>query len=132
MLEKALFTPWSSRFVRDVKAAGRPVFHWTANEDDFMRWSIKHGADGVITDNPKRFLEVCDEWEHGKRDIHFSRAQWYSIIWINFMVILFGGVFWYRFRSLPGTKPRRRPEPASPTVIDTAPGVSVTEQKEDQ
>ncbi|KAL8662744.1 MAG: hypothetical protein Q9202_004436 [Teloschistes flavicans] len=60
MLEKALFTPWSSRFVRDVKAAGRPVFHWTANEDDFMRWSIKHGADGVITDNPKRFLEYHD------------------------------------------------------------------------
>ncbi|KAL8638302.1 MAG: hypothetical protein Q9228_004541 [Teloschistes exilis] len=132
MLQKTLFAPWSSRFVRDVKAAGRPIFHWTVNEDDFMRWSIKQGADGVITDDPKRFLEVCEEWEHGKRAIHFTAGQCFMIIWVNLMIILFGSIFWWRFRSLPGTKPRRRPEPVSPSVVDAAPGVSATEQKEDQ
>ncbi|KAL8689965.1 MAG: hypothetical protein Q9218_004481 [Villophora microphyllina] len=132
MLVKSLFSPWGRRFVRDVKAAKRPLFYWTVNEDDFMRWSIKHGADGVITDNPKRFLEICDEWEHRKREIHFSKGQWFSIIWINFMIILFGCIFWWRFGALPGRKPRRKPEPVTPSVIDTGPGVSVTEQKEDQ
>lgn len=97
-----------------------------------MRWSIKQGADGVITDDPKRFLEVCDEWEHGKRAIHFSAGQWFMIIWVNLMILLFGSIFWWRFRSLPGAKPRRRPEPASPSVVDAAPGVSATELKEDQ
>ena len=98
-----------------------------------MRWSIKHGADGVITDDPKRFLEVCDEWEHGKRRIHFTRQQWGQIIWINFMIMLFGCIFWYRFGSLPGGKLKRRPTTAvERDEMEPGPGVSVIEHQEDQ
>ncbi|KAL8827571.1 MAG: hypothetical protein Q9170_006965 [Blastenia crenularia] len=132
MLEKALFGPGGSRFIRDVRAAGRPMFHWTVNEDDFMRWSIKHEADGVITDDPKRFLEVCDEWEHGKRDIHFNKNQWFSIIWTNFMIMAFHFVFWWRFGSLPGSKPKRKPKQISPNPKQTGLGVSMTDKREDQ
>ncbi|KAL8701674.1 MAG: hypothetical protein Q9201_004777 [Fulgogasparrea decipioides] len=132
ILQKSLLGPGGSRFVRDVKAARRPLFHWTVNEDGFMRSSIRHGADGVITDNPKRFLEVCDEWEHGKREIHFDRGQWFSIVWFNFMIILFGCIFWWRFGSLPGGKPKRKPAPLRLSEVDSGPGVSVTERKEDQ
>ncbi|KAL8708669.1 MAG: hypothetical protein Q9220_006494 [cf. Caloplaca sp. 1 TL-2023] len=57
MLQHSLFGPGGTRFIRDAKAAGRPIFHWTVNQDDLMRWSIRQGADGVITDDPKRFLE---------------------------------------------------------------------------
>ncbi|KAL8729697.1 MAG: hypothetical protein Q9181_004902 [Wetmoreana brouardii] len=132
ILQKSLFGPGGSRFVRDVKAARRPLFHWTVNEDDFMRSSIRHRADGVITDNPKRFLEVCDEWEHGKREIHFHRGQWFSIVWFNFMIILFGCIFWWRFGSLPGGKVKRKPAPLRQDEMNSGPGVSVTERQEDQ
>ncbi|KAL8995157.1 MAG: hypothetical protein Q9169_005066 [Polycauliona sp. 2 TL-2023] len=109
ILELSLFGLGGSRFVRDAKAAGRPLFFWTVNDDDHMRWSIKRGADGVITDDPKRFLEVCEEWEHGKRDTHFSRKQWYQLIWINLMIFIFGCIFWWKFGALPGGKVKRPP-----------------------
>ncbi|KAL8918090.1 MAG: hypothetical protein Q9172_005562 [Xanthocarpia lactea] len=133
ILEMSLFGPGGSRFIRDAKTAGRPIFHWTVNQDNHMRWSIKHGADGVITDDPKRFLEVCEEWEHGKRRIHFTRQQWGQIIWINFMIMLFGCIFWFRFGSLPGGKPkRRRATAAKRDEMKSGPGVSVIEHQEDQ
>ncbi|KAL8730927.1 MAG: hypothetical protein Q9166_003717 [cf. Caloplaca sp. 2 TL-2023] len=132
ILQLSLLGPGGSRFVRDAKAAGRPLFHWTVNQDDHMRWSIKHGADGVITDDPKRFLEVCDEWEHGKRAIHYTRKQWFQIIWFNFMIILFGCIFWWKFGSLPGGKPKRRPMHGKRSEVGSGPGVSVIEHKEDR
>lgn len=132
ILELSLFGPGGSRFVRDAKAAGRPLFHWTVNQDDHMRWSIKHGADGVITDDPKRYLEVCEEWIHGKRGIQFTWKQWYQIIWINFMIILFGCMFLFKFGSLPGGKPKRRPVQGKGSEVRSGPGVSVTEHRENQ
>lgn len=82
--------PWGGQFLRDAKAAGRPVFGWTVNEDNMMRWSIKHELDGVITDDPKRFLEVCDEWEHGKRTIDLGCLHFLLIIWLHISVTIFG------------------------------------------
>ncbi|KAL8670937.1 MAG: hypothetical protein Q9168_004552 [Polycauliona sp. 1 TL-2023] len=114
ILVLSLFGPGGSRFIRDAKAAGRPLFFWTVNDDNHMRWSIKHGADGVITDNPKRFLEVCEEWEHGKRDVHFTRKQWFQIIWFSLMNIIFGCIFWWKFGALPGGNVKR--PPAQPKV----------------
>lgn len=98
MLAKALMLPFlGARFIRDAKAKGRPLYVWTVNEEDMMKWSIKRGFDGVITDDPERFLEVCDEWEQGKRDIEISWGQWMGIAWINFMVIVFGTIFWWKY-----------------------------------
>ncbi|KAL8864578.1 MAG: hypothetical protein Q9198_009775 [Flavoplaca austrocitrina] len=132
ILEISLFGPGGSRFVRDAKAAGRPLFVWTVNDDDHMRWSIKQGVDGVITDDPKRFLEVCDEWEHGKRDIHFTRKQWGQIIWFNLMIFIFRCIFWWRFGTLPGGTPRRFPVKVKAVERESGPGASVVEHKEDQ
>ena len=98
MLVKALMLPFlGARFIRDAKRKGRPLYVWTVNEEDIMKWSIKQGFDGVITDDPGRFLEVCDEWEQGKRDIEISWGQWMGIAWINFMVIIFGTIFWWKY-----------------------------------
>ncbi|OJD34307.1 glycerophosphoryl diester phosphodiesterase [Diplodia corticola] len=45
----------------------RPVFAWTVNKERMMRWSIQKGLDGVVTDDPKRFLDECERWK-GKKD----------------------------------------------------------------
>ena len=59
MLQKTLVGPIGSIFIRDVKKAGRSIFLWTVNEEHWMQWSIKKEVDGVITDDPKKYLEVC-------------------------------------------------------------------------
>ncbi|KAL9042147.1 MAG: hypothetical protein Q9214_003871, partial [Letrouitia sp. 1 TL-2023] len=81
ILQKTVFGPGGRRLLRDVKAAGRPIYFWTVNGESMMRWSIAKEADGVITDDPKRFLEVCDEWEHGKREVAIARGEWATIVW---------------------------------------------------
>ncbi|OTA96431.1 hypothetical protein M434DRAFT_55933, partial [Hypoxylon sp. CO27-5] len=46
-----------SRFIRDMKRSGHPIHVWTVNDEDWMEWSIRKELDGVITDDPKLFLE---------------------------------------------------------------------------
>lgn len=65
LLANSLLGPWGTRFVADAHAAGRSVLVWTVNDDDWMRWSIRKGVDGVITDDPQRYLEICRAWPDG-------------------------------------------------------------------
>ena len=71
-----------------------------------MKWSISKGLDGVITDDPKKFLEVCDDWERGKREIVIVWKQWVSILWVQLMVIVFGSIFWWKYGGREGKKRR--------------------------
>ncbi|KAI0376013.1 PLC-like phosphodiesterase [Hypomontagnella monticulosa] len=60
MLYATLALPFfGPRFIRDMKRAGHPVHSWTVNDEDWMEWAIKRELDGVVTDDPKLFLEVC-------------------------------------------------------------------------
>lgn len=72
---------------------------WTVNEDDMMRWSINKELDGVITDDPKRFNEVCDEWTAGKREVHAGPQTWLMVLWIQFMLLVFGALFRWKYRD---------------------------------
>lgn len=112
MLQKILIGPVGARFLRDAKSLGRPVLCWTVNEENLMRWTIKNGLDGVITDDPKRFLEVCDQWEQGKRKISIQPKDFLLFLWLNLMVALFGTLFrWkYPFRAGFAYKKTRRCE----------------------
>ncbi len=126
MLQKTLLVPYfGKRFIRDAKDKGRPIFAWTVNEEDMMRWCISKGLDGVITDDPKKFLEVCDDWERGKRDIHISLTQWMMVLWINLMVLAFGGIFWWRHGGMGKQKKRngRKGKEAMPFLSEPAEGL---------
>ncbi|WDK20437.1 glycerophosphoryl diester phosphodiesterase [Colletotrichum graminicola] len=63
MFQKALVGPVGQRFIRDVQEADRRLFAWTVNDEEWMEWSIRAGVDGVITDDPELFLEVCRRWK---------------------------------------------------------------------
>ena len=89
--------PFGSKFLRDAQSVSRPVYVWTVNEDEMMRWSINKGVDGVITDDPQRFLEICAEWESGRRAPHVTWRQWMQVLWINLLVCVFGTIFWWRY-----------------------------------
>jgi hypothetical protein len=63
MLQKVLLGPIGANFIKDVRKAGRQLFVWTVNDENLMKWSIQRYVDGVITDDPKKFKEVCDNYD---------------------------------------------------------------------
>ena len=65
-----------------------------------MRWSISKGLDGVITDDPKKFMEVCKDWEKGKREIRISMKGKVMAAWINLMILIFGTIFYWKYGGI--------------------------------
>ncbi|KAI9673343.1 MAG: hypothetical protein M1829_004110 [Trizodia sp. TS-e1964] len=98
MLQKILVGPAGTRFLQDAKAAGRPVYVWTVNEAEMMRWSIRKQVDGVITDNPEHYLDVCRHYDGTKRLERLSLKTYASIIWVNIMATFFGLLFRRKLR----------------------------------
>lgn len=62
-----LMGPLGRGFLEEARAARRHVYLWTVNSPALMRWAIRHGVDGVITDEPAHFKQVCEEWEKEQR-----------------------------------------------------------------
>ncbi|KAI1389846.1 PLC-like phosphodiesterase [Hypoxylon trugodes] len=62
MLSFTLAMPILGRlFIRDMRRMGRSIYTWTVFEDErWMEWFVRQELDGVITDDPKLFLEICD------------------------------------------------------------------------
>lgn len=98
MLQEVLLGPFGSRFLSKAKAENRTVLVWTVNNELLMRWCIKRGLDGVITDNPKKFLDVRDKWNEGDAVGFMSLKLLWEVIRLNFMTIMFGFAFWRKFR----------------------------------
>lgn len=100
LLQKTLY--FSVGFLRSVQAANRPIVLWTINEDPMMRWSINKGVDGVITDDPKRFKEVTEEWTSGRRNVVITWRAWCLTVWVYFMTMVFTVIFRYKSRAKKG------------------------------
>ena len=94
MLQKVLLGPIGANFIKDVKDAGRQIFTWTVNDDNMMRWSIQKEVDGVITDDPRRFKEICDNWTDNEPVARPSVAQWLYTFWLYMLI----GTFFPRFK----------------------------------
>lgn len=79
MLQKVLLGPIGANFMKDVRKAGRQLFVWTVNDENLMKWSIQRRVDGVITDDPKKFKEVCDNYGDNEPPANVSLFQWMSV-----------------------------------------------------
>ena len=88
MYQASLMLPWGQAFVRKAQNDGRPVYAWTVNEERRMRWDIRHGLDGVITDDPKLFLEVREGWHEGVKE-DLNMRMWLDVLRANFFVMIF-------------------------------------------
>ena len=97
MLQKVLFGPIGANFIHDVREAGRQLFIWTVNDDNMMRWGIQKEVDGVITDDPKRFKEICDNWTDNEPIARPSVAQLLYTFWLYVLIGTFFPVFKWRF-----------------------------------
>ncbi|ORY13129.1 PLC-like phosphodiesterase [Clohesyomyces aquaticus] len=96
LLQGVLMTPWGKAFIRKAHCDNRPVFAWTVNEEKRMRWDIRHNIDGVITDDPKKFLQVRRGYHDGMRE-GFSIMLFLDILRINFFALIFGILLRRRF-----------------------------------
>jgi phosphatidylglycerol phospholipase C len=126
ILQKVLVGPLGRRFIRDARKAGRSLLVWTVNEEEWMEWSIRKAVDGVITDDPKKFLDVCARHEaatgSGKGSVEGAAhrptleakrravrrwAELYlDIIKFNVLTIIMTGVFIYHL-GWPSTQVRK-------------------------
>ena len=69
---------------------------WTVNDEYMMKWAIKKGLDGVISDEPQKFLAVVEGWKRGEREMKLTMRQVFLLAWYNLMVMIFGLVFWWK------------------------------------
>ncbi|KAJ5245819.1 hypothetical protein N7468_000802 [Penicillium chermesinum] len=63
-----LLGPLGRGFMEEALAARRKVYLWTVNEVNLMRWGIRHGAAGIITDYPALYKQVREEWEKEQKE----------------------------------------------------------------
>jgi glycerophosphoryl diester phosphodiesterase len=101
MLQKVLFGPIGANFIKDVRKAGRQLFVWTVNDENLMKWSIQRHVDGVITDDPKKFKEVCDNYGDHEPTANPGVYQWLLVPYSY----CFHSYRWYRRVAL--TNPGR-------------------------
>jgi phosphatidylglycerol phospholipase C len=97
MLQKVMIGPLGTKFMRDCKKADRPLFLWTVNDEGWMKWSIRKEVDGVITDDPKKFVEVCEKYDETAPIHRLTIKELPSLVWINFLIIVFGYLFRFRY-----------------------------------
>jgi phosphatidylglycerol phospholipase C len=97
MLQKVMVGPFGNKFLNEIKAAERSIFLWTVNDEESMKWAIMKEVDGVITDDPKKYLEVSEDYSGEK--FRLSIKQLGTAIWINILAIFFSFIFRFRYLS---------------------------------
>lgn len=103
MLHQVLHSPIGSRFICKAKSLNREIFAWTVNDENRMWWCIRKELDGVVTDDPKKFLEVCRDYEQPplEKDIgtkeRYAARDWANIVRIQVLVAVFVVLFSFKF-----------------------------------
>jgi hypothetical protein len=106
MNQAALMMPWGKAFIRKAQREQRAMYAWTVNEESRMRWDIRQGLDGVITDDPKLFLEVRKAWHEGTKD-GLRVRDWLDIARTNVFALIYTVLFWIMFGRGEGRSKRR-------------------------
>ncbi|KAE9977230.1 hypothetical protein BLS_001561 [Venturia inaequalis] len=107
MLQAVLVGPMGGAFMKEAKQYNRSIFAWTVNEERRMRWCINEGLDGVISDDPEKFLQISKEYENAiirqkergtlQKKEKFTIGDWFEILRTHFFVTLFLALFKWKF-----------------------------------
>lgn len=74
---------------RDQRQHDQLIFSWSDNADQWMAQSIRNGFDGVITDDPKRFIELYGQWDDARVRKRASRwTLWELAFWLGINIIV--------------------------------------------
>jgi phosphatidylglycerol phospholipase C len=108
LLQWALKGPLGASFIGKAKRLKRAIFVWTVNEEKDMRWCIQKEFDGVISDDPKKFLDLCDDWEQAPNPVGWTLGEWFGLFKMQFLIGLY--YFMFRWRVGSGIEKRYRAE----------------------
>lgn len=97
MAQQMMAGPSGNAFLKEVQAAKRAMFFWTVNEEKWMKWSIHKQIDGVITDDPKKYLEVCAAYD-GKK-VRLPLQAWVTVLCFNILGAVFSVLFQRKYGS---------------------------------
>lgn len=98
MLLPILMAPGGRKFIRECQEKyKRPLLAWTVNEKDKMEWCIRRKLDGIITDDPSMFLEVCEQHDEYSKEPLMPVGFWsfFELLRIYIMV----SCLWFMFRK---------------------------------
>lgn len=59
-----------------------------------MDWCIRRKLDGVITDDPEKFLKYCSTWDENAKPPAWPTAVLLNMIRVNIFAWIFGLIFW--------------------------------------
>jgi hypothetical protein len=93
ILQATLVSPFGRKFIRDAKAAERRVLSWTVNDEKNLDWCTRRKLDGVVTDDPKKFLELQNQFAESKQPPAWSVTQIPNLLRINIMIWIFTFIF---------------------------------------
>lgn len=108
----ALVTHAQQRFVKEAHDAGKPVYLWTVNDAQAMRFCMHLGVDAILSDDPSKTRQVQGEdltrW-HPQRDFWtWKRTAWGYLHNVLLFFVMLHRIFW-RFRTL-RTQPYLKPQ----------------------
>jgi phosphatidylglycerol phospholipase C len=102
MLIPILIAPGGKRFIREAKETHhRQLYAWTVNDKDKMEWCIRRQLDGVITDDPAKFLSVCDSFDETKAEPWMALTLLAYLDVIRICVWIFVAKWFFRKYFLP-------------------------------
>jgi phosphatidylglycerol phospholipase C len=96
MLQGALMGSAGASFLRKAKTLKRPVFAWTVNDAKSMRWCISEELDGVISDEPKDYLDVCRQWQRREDVPTYSLVEKFGTFRLRCLLVVYS--WWYRWK----------------------------------
>ncbi|KAK0247918.1 hypothetical protein LTR59_009334 [Friedmanniomyces endolithicus] len=101
MLLPILIAPGGRSFLRDARKDHRQVLAWTVNAEDRMEWCIRRKLDGVITDDPEKFLRVCERFDERERE-SLLPSDLRSFLYMHWTwVFITVALWWYKGRFMP-------------------------------
>lgn len=97
MMFYALLMPGGKRFLRDAQDKyKRKVLSWTINGEDNMKWCIRKGLDGVVTDEVELYLDVAERFdETQERDpwlpvsLKVLWAAMKAYVWVRVLLVFY-------------------------------------------
>lgn len=92
-----LVSPSGRGFLKDARARERAMYTWTVNDEKSMDWCIRQGFDGVITDDPKKFLALCDTFEPSSKPPPWAWSTIINFARINFFAWLFSLIVFRKY-----------------------------------
>ncbi|KIW36320.1 uncharacterized protein PV06_11418 [Exophiala oligosperma] len=93
MLQETLVSPLGRSFIRDARAAQRPILSWSVDNEKGLDWCVRRELDGVVTDNPKKLLELRESSVKSGRPLVWSVRRIASLLRINMIIWVFNFIF---------------------------------------